>query len=80
MVDVARTRPDDPDVGIDLSTALLLASDQPVNARRAIPFLQRILAVNPDGVESGYDGHLDDRPALRAEARALLAEAVLAHR
>ena len=75
MVEVARARPDDPEAGIDLSRALLLATDQPINARRAVPFLHRILALNPDGAESGYHGNLDDKPALRAEARALLAEA-----
>ncbi len=75
LLDVVRARPDDPDAGLELARALLQSADQPVNARRAIPFLLRLLELNPEGEESGYHGRLDDHPALRAEGRALLAEA-----
>lgn len=75
LLEAARARPEDSEAGLEVSRALLQSADQPANARRAIPFLQRILGLNPDGVESGYDGNLDDKPAMRAEARALLAEA-----
>ncbi len=52
--------------------------DQVLGAKRAIPFLQRILGVAPDGSESGYTGEVDVKPGVRAEACALLAEAYTA--
>lgn len=79
MLEVVRLQPDDLEAGLELCRALLQSSDQPANSRRAIPFLQRMLQLNPDGAESGYHGRLDAFPAVRAEARALLAEAYAAN-
>ena len=78
LTEAVRVQPDEPGPSLDLSRALLLVNDQPAGAQRAIPFLQRILGINPDGAEGGYSAALDASPGLRAEARSLLAEAYAA--
>ncbi len=79
MLAVVRDRPEDPEAQLELARVLLQSADQPANARRAIALLQRIQGFDPAGAESGYAGGLDSMPALRAEARALLAEAYSAN-
>jgi len=76
---VVRDRPDDPEACLDLSKGLMMLSDRASGARRAIPFLQRLLMISPDGVEGGYSGKLDNSSELLAEARLLLAEAYAAN-
>jgi tetratricopeptide (TPR) repeat protein len=78
LTEAVRVQPDESGPSLDLSRALLLVNDQPAGAQRAIPFLQRILGINPDGAEGGYSAALDASPGLRAEARSLLAEAYAA--
>ena len=78
LTNVVRDRPADPQPCLDLAKALMQIGDQVSGAKRAIPFLQRILGVAPDGSESGYTGEVDAKPGVRAEARALLAEAYTA--
>lgn len=75
LTNVVRDRPGDPQPSLDLAKALMQLGDQASGAKRAIPFLQRILGLAPDGGESGYTGELDAKPGVRAEVRALLAEA-----
>ena len=71
LTNVVRERPDDPQPCLDLAKALIQLGDQAAGAKRAIPFLHRILGIAPDGSESGYTGGLDAQPALRADARVL---------
>ncbi len=78
LSNVVRDRPDDPQPCLDLAKALMQLGDQASGAKRAVPFLQRILGLAPDGSESGYTGQVDAKPGVRAEARALLAEAYTA--
>jgi len=75
LTNVVRDHPSDPQPSLDLAKALMQLGDQTSGATRAIPFLQRMLGIAPDGSESGYSGELDARPGLRAEARVVLAEA-----
>lgn len=78
LTEVVRLRPEPIEPSLDLARALMLVPGQPAGAQAALPFLQRILDLNPGGGEGGYTGRLDASPALRAEARALLAEAYAA--
>ncbi len=78
LTHVVRARPADPEPCLHLARALLQSDENRAGALRAIPFLQRILGLAPDGVDSGYIGPLETQPALRAEARALLAGAYAA--
>ena len=75
LTGVVRDHPSDPQPSLDLAKALMQLGDQASGAKRAIPFLQRILGIAPDGSESGYINEVDAKPGVRAEARALLAEA-----
>ncbi len=74
LSEVVRQRPQDVSAALDLARALLHLPGQPAGAQRAIPFLQNLLGAGPEGGAN----RLDERPALRAEGRALLAEAYAA--
>ncbi len=78
LTNVVRERPTDPQPCLDLAKALIQLGDQASGAKKAVPFLHRILGIAPDGSESGYTGGLDAQPTVRAEARAALAEAYAA--
>lgn len=78
LTEVVRRAPERVDPALDLSRALMQVPDQPAGAQAAIPFLQRILDLDPEGEAGGYSGRLDSAPAVRAESRALLAEAYAA--
>jgi tetratricopeptide (TPR) repeat protein len=78
LTNVVRERPADPQPCLDLAKALMQLGDQASGAKKAIPFLQRLLGIAPDGSESGYTGEVDAQPGVRAEARAILAEAYTA--
>lgn len=78
LVEVTRRDPAQLGPMMDLARAFMQLPAQPGGARRALPFLLRILGVNPDGSPGGYTGRLEAQPQLRGEARALLAEAYAA--
>lgn len=78
LLEVIREQPEKPQPALELARAFLRSPAQSGRVQQVIPFLQRILGQSPAGEESGYHGGLDSSPALRAEARALLAEAYAA--
>ncbi len=72
---VVKLRPDYPEPCLDLAQALMQLGDKVSGAQRALPFLQRILGVGPDGLVSGYKTEMDSMPGLRGKAHLYLAEA-----
>jgi len=74
LVEVTRKDPAQVGPMMDLTRAFMQLPAQPGGARRALPFLQRILGLNSEGNLGGND-RLEPTAGLRAEARALLAEA-----
>lgn len=74
LLEVVRRQPQNAQAALDLVRLLLRSPVQAPRAQQAIPFLQRLLGLSPQGEES-LSGMLEEAPRLRAEARALLAEA-----
>jgi len=75
---VVRLRPDQPEPCLDLAQALMQLGDQASGARQALPFLQRILGIGPDGIVGGYAPGMDGLLGLRGKARLYLADAYAA--
>ena len=78
LLEVIRQQPEKPQPALELARAFLRSPAHSGRAQQAIPFLQRILGQTPDGEEGGYQGESGSSPVMRAEARALLAEAYTA--
>lgn len=72
-------QPSQPDPYLDYARALLLSPDQPRQAHQAIPYLQKVLDLKPEGQNETESILLRDPSATpngsKAEAQALLGEA-----